>query len=345
MTVLVILKCVVYTRHSAAATQLWCSEVLIVETLPQAIAPTLANAPSPKTVSAGAQQALQSLPSAFGPEDLVAHRGMCARVQLELGAVQLDRHRVRMQEALIAGVPVRIFTPPEIPAQNRARVLLNLHGGGFTVDAGSVTENVPVAAYARMTVIAARYRLAPEHPFPAAVDDAEAVYSALLGDHTREQIGLYGTSAGACLCAQLLVRLARAGRPLPRAFGFFTGTADLSRSGDSEFFFRPASDPASNADQFTAYVGNHDRLSPMISPIFSDLKGFPPTLCIAGTRDFMLSQTSLFHQALLRSGVDARLLIFEAMPHAHWIFLDLPESDQAFRSVAGFFTNQFGVGD
>jgi monoterpene epsilon-lactone hydrolase len=315
-----------------------------VQTPAQAMAPTLANAPSPRTVSAGAQQALRNLPGAAGPEDLSVHRVMCAQVQRELGAVQFDRHRVRMQESLIGGVPVRIFTPEEIPTHNRPRVLLNLHGGGFTVDAGSVTENIPVAAYARMIVIAARYRLAPEHPFPAAVDDAEAVYSALLGEHTPGQIGLYGTSAGACLCAQLLVRLRRTGRALPRAFGFFTGTADLSRSGDSEFFFRPASDPASNADQFAAYVGNHDRLSPKISPIFSDLKGFPPTLCIAGTRDFMLSQTSLFHQALLRSGVDARLLIFEAMPHAHWIFLDLPESDQAFRSMAGFFTSQFELG-
>jgi acetyl esterase/lipase len=334
-----------YTRWSAAAAQRWSDEVLILETLAQAMAPMLGNAPAPQTVSAAAQRALQNLPNAAAPEDLIAHRALCARVQLELGTVQLDRHRVRMQEAVIAGVPVRIFTPAEIPAENRARVLLNLHGGGFTVDAGSVTENVPVAAYTRMTVIAARYRLAPEHPFPAAVDDAEAVFNALLGEHTGDQIGLYGTSAGACLCAQLLVRLTFAGRPLPHAFGFFTGTADLSRSGDSEFFFRPANDRVSNADQFAAYVGNCDRLSPSVSPIFSDLKGFPPTLCIAGTRDFMLSQTSLFHQALLHSGVDARLLIFEAMPHAHWIFLDLPESDQTFRAMAAFFTSRFALGD
>jgi len=172
------------------------------------------------------------------------------------------------------------------------------------------------------------------------VDDAEAVYRALLADHAAERIGLYGTSAGACLCAQLLVRLHLTGRPLPRAFGFFTGTADLSRSGDSEYFFRPAGDPTGIADQFSAYVGDADRSSPQISPIFSDLRGLPPTLCIAGTRDFMLSQTALFHHALLHAGVDARLLVYEAMPHAHWIFLDLPESDQTFRAMAGFFSDR-----
>jgi len=312
-------------------------EVLLVEKVAQVAVSTLSNAPSPKTVSAAAQEALRGLSNDSGPEDLEVHRGMCARVQRELGTALLERHGVQMQESSIAGVAVRIFTPAQIPARNRDCVLLNLHGGGFIVDAGSVTENAPIAAYAGMTVVAARYRLAPEHPFPAAVDDAEAVYRTLVADHTADRIGLYGTSAGACLCAQLLVRLRRIGCALPRAFGFFTGTADLSRSGDSEFFFRPVADPTSIANQFSEYVSGHDRLSPLISPIFSDLKGLPPTLCIAGTRDFMLSQTALFHQALLRSGVDARLLVFEAMPHAHWIFLDLPESDQAFRALASFF--------
>lgn len=208
------------------------------------------------------------------------------------------------------------------------------------MDAGSVTENVSIAAYARMQVVAVRYRLAPEYPFPAAVDDAELVYRALLSKHAPEDIGLYGTSAGACLCAQLIVRLRKQGLPLPRAFGFFTGTADLSRSGDSEFFFRPAQDADDPSPQFSEYVGTRDRCSPEVSPIFSDLRGLPPTLCIAGTRDFLLSQTALFHQALLSQGVDARLLVFEAMPHAHWIFMDLPESDQAFRAMGAFFAQQ-----
>jgi len=293
-------------------------------------------APPPKTVSAEAQAALRALPTTE-PEDLERNRQMCARVQRELGEIQRTRHRVRMEEGAIAGVPVRLFAPSVHSILPPGPVLLSLHGGGFIVDAGSVTENVPVAAYAKMPVVAPLYRLAPEYPFPAAVDDAEAVYRALLADHAPEEIALYGTSAGACLCAQLLVRLRDTGGRLPRALGFFTGTADLSRIGDSEFFFRPAD--AGSSEQFSEYVRNHDRQSPQISPIFADLTGFPPTLCIAGTRDFMLSQTALFHRALLRAGVHAEILIFEAMPHAHWIFLDLPESDQAFRAMARFFVD------
>jgi len=304
---------------------------LVDKFAPQAVAP------SPKTVSREAQQLLENLVLDAGPQDLQAHRDMCAGVQLKLGGALLERHGVTMEESFMAGVPVRIFTPPQIADQNRDAVLLNLHGGGFTVDAGSVTENVAIAAFAEMRVVAARYRLAPEHAFPAAVDDAEAVYRALIKTYSAKRIGLYGTSAGACLCAQLLVRVRETGGASPRAFGFFTGTADLSRTGDSEFFFRPASDPALTADQFSAYLRGSDRLSAQVSPIFSNLTGLPPTLCIAGTRDFMLSQTSLFHRALLSAGVDARLLVFEAMPHAHWIFLDLPESTQAFRAMADFF--------
>lgn len=294
--------------------------------------------PSPQTISSAAQLALLSLSNSTSTGDLTTHRAMCARVQQELGAIQLERHNVRMSETSLGGVAVRVFTPTNVADSDRAEVLLNLHGGGFIVDAGSITENVPIAAYARTPVVAVRYRLAPEHPFPAAVDDAEAVYRCLLAGHAPERIGLYGTSAGACLCTQLLVRLRQRGLPLPRVFGFFTGTADLSRSGDSEFFFRPGADTDREA-QFPEYIGGNDRSSPEVSPIFSDLEGLPPTLCIAGTRDFLLSQTALFHQALLRSGVDARLLIYEAMPHAHWIFLDLPESDQAFRAMADFFSS------
>lgn len=301
---------------------------------------SLPQPPVPKTVSAAAQRALLAMSNDV-PADLRANREMCARVQQDLGTTMLKRHCVKMQDSRIEGIPVRIFTPEDVAPEHQDTVLLNLHGGGFTVDAGSVTENVPIAAYSRIRVVAARYRLAPEHPFPAAVDDAWAVYQALIRDYSPARVGLYGTSAGACLCTQLLVRVRERGALLPRVLGFFTGTADLSRAGDSEYFFRPDGDPTLIQEQFASYLGDHDRLTPSVSPIFSDLKGLPPTLCIAGTRDFMLSQTSLFYKALLRAGVDAQLLIFEAMPHAHWIYLDLPESDEAFQAMGTFFRSTF----
>lgn len=300
---------------------------------------TLSTAPVPLTVSPVAQQVLRA-PAGPVPPTLAAHRQICERVQRELGARQLQRYGVQMRESEVSGVPVLIFTPPRMDAANSERVLLNLHGGGFTKDAGSVTENVPIAALTGMQVVAVRYRLAPEFPFPAAVDDAEAVYRALLQEYPRQRIGLYGTSAGAILCTQLLVRLQRVRLPLPRVLGFFSGSADLSRPGDSEHFFRMPEDESTVGGFFSSYIGALEPTLPEISAAFADLRDFPPTLCIAGTRDFLLSQTALFHRALLQAAVEAQLVVFEAMPHAHWIYLELPESDEAFAHMAEFLARR-----
>jgi monoterpene epsilon-lactone hydrolase len=300
---------------------------------------TLSTAPAPLTVSPEAQQVLRE-PIAREAPTLEEQRQVCDRVQRELGTRQLQRYAVNLREATMGGVPVRIFTPSQAGCVNSDRVLLNLHGGGFTKDAGSVTENVPIAALTGMRVVAVRYRLAPEFPFPAAVDDAEAVYRQLLQQNPQQRIGLYGTSAGAILCTQLLVRLQRAGLPPPRVLGFFSGSADLSRPGDSEHFFRPPDDASTAMGFFSSYIGALDPGLPEISATFADLRGFPPTLCIAGTRDFLLSQTALFHRALLRAGVEAQLVVFEAMPHAHWIYLALPESDEAFAHMAHFIAHR-----
>jgi monoterpene epsilon-lactone hydrolase len=300
---------------------------------------TLSTAPAPGTVSPEAQQVLRE-PVAREPPTLEEQRQVCDRVQRELGEHQLHRYAVNLREATMGGVPVRIFTPSQAESANSDRVLLNLHGGGFTKDAGSITENVPIAALTGMQVVAVRYRLAPEFPFPAAVDDAEAVYRQLLQQKPQRRIGLYGTSAGAILCTQLLVRLQRAGMPLPRVLGFFSGSADLSQAGDSEYFFRPPEDASTAERFFSSYIGALDPGLPELSASFADLRGFPPTLCIAGTRDFLLSQTALFHRALLRAGVEAQLVVFEAMPHAHWIYLALPESDEAFAHMAEFIARR-----
>ena len=100
------------------------------------------------------------------------------------------------------GVPVRVITPPGIPPNHAKRVLINLHGGGFNSDSGSLTESIPVAALSGTQVIAVLYRLAPEHKFPAAVDDAVAVYREVLKTHRPQDVGIFGTSAGAILTAQ-----------------------------------------------------------------------------------------------------------------------------------------------
>ena len=133
----------------------------------------------------------------------------------------------------VAGVPVRRITPLTVPAANADKVLLDLHGGGFDSDSGSYTETIPIAYYTQIPVVAALYRLAPEHPYPAAVDDAVAVYRELLKTHKPEQIAIYGTSAGAILAGEVASRLKQLSLPEPAALGIFSGIGDFARSGDS----------------------------------------------------------------------------------------------------------------
>jgi epsilon-lactone hydrolase len=254
---------------------------------------------------------------------------------------------VRVEDAVIGGVAVRIVTPPEIPAEKKDRVLVNLHGGGFVSDSGSMLESIPIASLTRTKVVTVLYRLAPAHKFPAAVDDAIAVYRELLKTNQPRRMALYGTSAGAILSAQAEVRMRREGLPLPAAVGFFTGFADFANPGDSLAFFgvpglEGARPPDRRGGPDAQYLGDHDPKDPLVSPIYEDLAGFPPTLCIAGTRDLLLSGTVNFHRALLGKGVDARLVVFDAMPHAHWYTVGIPEATEALELMARFFDEQLG---
>ena len=247
----------------------------------------------------------------------------------------------------IAGVPVRIVTPPAIPPNKRDRILINIHGGGFQADWGSVAETIPIASLTQTKVIAVLYRLAPESPFPAAVEDVVAVYKEVLKTHKPQDIALYGTSAGAILAGEVAVRLKQSGIPLPAALGIFSGTGDLGLHGDSEAIFGlwglsgPLSVP-SNAPRDNPYVGSTNPRDPVLSPIYADLKGLPPTFFLTSERDLLLSGTVNLHRAFLRAGVEAQLIVYDGLPHAFWNQFKLPESIEADRMIADFFDKHLG---
>lgn len=293
----------------------------------------LVTAPWPDGLSPEARAGLAA--DAARPPEPGAIEGRRARadaIQQEIGQPRLRRYGVQMTEAEIAGVAVRIFTPKDVLTDGP--VLLNLHGGGFLVDSGSITENAAVAALTRYRVVAVRYRLAPEHIFPAAVDDALAVYRALLAERPARRIGLYGTSAGAILAAELVARVRAENLPQPTALGFFSGSADLTRTGDSIALFL---DPGPVAALVALYAGKRDPADALISPGRGALTGWPPTLCITSGRDFLLSATADFCRALDAAGVPSNLILFDGLPHAFWSYIDAPETDAAFATMARFF--------
>jgi acetyl esterase/lipase len=253
----------------------------------------------------------------------------------------------RLVEDKIAGVPVRIVTPEGMPDANKDKVLLDLHGGGFDSDSGSYTESIPIAGFTKIKVVAALYRLAPEHPFPAAVDDSVAVYKELLKSYKPEHIVIYGTSAGAILAAEVAAKLKQLGLPMPAALGIFSGMGDFARDGDSISLFSLRGfsghlDPPRSGPHDSNYVATTDPKDPILSPIYSDLHGMPPTLFVTSTRDLLLSGTVNLHRAYLNAGVDARLVVFDALPHAFWYSPLLPEGVEANHIMADFFVKELG---
>ena len=298
---------------------------------------------APETLSAEARAYLAATVAmdASTPIDLAMMRPMTEQIQALVGAEQRKLHPVSVIEDLIAGVPVRRIAPTAGVA-DRSRVLLNLHGGGFATDSGSLTENIPVAALSGLEVIAVLYRFAPEHPFPAAVDDGLAVYRALLAEYDPRDIGLYGTSAGAVIGPQLMMRLQAESLPLPGVLGVFSGESDLAGTADSLRIFASAAEEKVLTDAKWAYVGGADPHDPLVSPIFGDLSAFPPTLCLSSGRDILLSGTINLCRALSDAGVAAELVVYDALPHAFWSTMLAPESDDAFRRMSSFLTKHLG---
>ena len=304
--------------------------------------------PVPETISAQAQKALgRPEPDQGPPVPLAMRRSLTDAYTARARVAWTLLCPNQLVEDKIAGVPVRIVTPEGLPEANRDKVLLNLHGGGFNSDSGSYTESIPIAGYTKIKVVAVLYRLAPEHPFPAAVDDSVAVYKELLKTYKPEHIVIYGTSAGAILTAEVASKLKQLGLPMPAALGIFSGLGDFARNGDSMALYalRGLSghlDPPEATPHDPAYVSTTDPKDPILSPIYSDLHGLPPTLFVTSGRDLLLSGTVNLHRAYLNAGVDARLVVYDALTHAFWYDPQLPEAIEANHIMADFFVKQLG---
>ena len=303
--------------------------------------------PVPDTLSPETQKTVSvAIPDTPEPEDLAKRRAQASAWQVNGGEQMRKTYPVNLAEDKIAGVPVRIVTPLTVPARKKDRVLINLHGGGFNADWGSEIESIPVANLTQTKVVAVLYSLAPEHPFPTAVNEVVEVYKELLKNYKPQNIGIYGTSAGAILTAEVAARFRQLNLPLPAALGIFSGSGDFSKFGDSRSIYGgkglsgPLSPPTDKPD--TGYTGTTALTDPVLSPIYADLKGFPPTLFLTSGRDQLLSNTVNLHRAFVNAGVNAQLIVFDGLWHAYWNEWNLPESQEAHHLMADFFNQQLG---
>jgi epsilon-lactone hydrolase len=307
--------------------------VAVVGAASLAIAET--SPPAPETLSVEGRAALAEWVK--GPQvqlqaltDLPSRRAFFDRFEDDFGARQQRRYPVDVTQSTLAGVPVRLIRAKGPPAKGNL-VLLNFHGGGFKVDTDSLTGNIPIAAITKVPVVAVLYRLSPEHTFPSAVDDGLAVYRELLKTHKPSEIGIYGTSAGADLGPELIVRIRKERLPEPAVLGVFSGDEDWSKKGDSAL-----SSPVDLSRIYQDYAGATPVIDPSISPALGAVDYFPPTLCMSSTRDFLLSSTANFCRSLELSGIENELVVFDGLPHGFWCYLEMPESDQAFAIMAKF---------
>jgi monoterpene epsilon-lactone hydrolase len=287
--------------------------------------------------------------------DVPALRQHYAAFNDRLRDLMLERFQVEIEETEIAGIPVHRVTPT-FPVDESGRVLLNLHGGAFMWGSGSgaLVEAIPVAATSGLPVIAVDYRLAPEHTFPAASDDVQAVYESLLTDLPASSIGIYGCSAGAILTAQCVAQFLNNKLPLPGGIAMIGG-AGLLQLGDSAFTSpalsgeRPNSD-TTDGDMPLAALRNYLECIPLDDPRVAPgvdseiLRHFPPSLLITGSRDFAASSVTTMHRRLVAQQVHAELFTFDGLWHAFHIFPDLPESLEVYDLLAGFFNRTLTVG-
>lgn len=275
----------------------------------------------------------------------------------------LDRqyvlYPVNREDTKIAGVHAYVYTPKEgVAPGNKNRVLINLHGGGFSGcwPACAELESVPIASLAKTRVVALDYREGPQYKFPAASEDVAAVYKELLKDHAPQNIGIYGCSAGGMLTAMSVAWFQQHNLPRPGAVGIFCAgagsPAGAGFGGDATYTASPLGEGrgappprASGAARGRGgrgglgYLAGTDPKDPLVAPINSPeaLGKFPPTLIITATRGFEMSGAIYTHNQLVKRGVDAELHVWDGLFHGFFYNPDVPESRDCYDVIVKFF--------
>lgn len=239
-------------------------------------------------------------------------------------------------------VPCEWIVPRKLATD---RVLLYLHGGGFVF--GLTPQHLKMgeclAQKLGSRVLMVDYRLAPEHPFPAALDDCETAYSWLLKqDVLAKNIAVAGDSAGGNLTLTTIMKLRDEGYPLPVAAACLSPVTDLTTIDHGRAGFRDPLLPTNAVRMYhRSYVGHHDASDPLISPVFGNLRGMPPLLVHVGDDEILREDAIRIAKLAESAGVDVRLEIYPRMWHVWQINLTLPQAAQSLDDIARFLTLHF----
>jgi monoterpene epsilon-lactone hydrolase len=259
---------------------------------------------------------------------------------------------VDRKDASLGGVHTYTYVPRSgISSKNQVRVLINLHGGGFSGcwPACAELESIPISALMKIKVVTVDYREGPEHKFPAASEDVATIYRELLKTYKPKNIGIYGCSAGGMLTAMSLAWFQTHGLPTPGAVGIYCASAGAF-GGDATYIAFPFGEgrmpPTRPPGQSRlGYFSGTDAKDPLVSPMNSPqiLAKFPPTLLITGTRDFAMSGTIHTDTELTKLGVKSELHVWDGLFHGFFYNAEIPESRDAFNVMISFFDRNLGT--
>jgi monoterpene epsilon-lactone hydrolase len=263
------------------------------------------------------------------------------RAQMEVGFAQFELPTdVRCDPVDAGGVRAEWITTPDVVAE---RVVCYLHGGGYALGSISthreMVSRLSRAASARVLIV--DYRLAPENPYPAALDDSITTYRWLLSTGVDPaRLVIAGESAGGGLTVATLVALRDAGEPLPRAGVCMSPWVDLECLGESTVT-KAEIDPVATRDNLLmlakAYLGDIDPRTPLASPLYADLTGLPPLLIQVGTAEVLFDDATRLADRARATGVDVILEPWEDMIHMwHFFAAILPEGQQAIDRIGEF---------
>ncbi len=289
-------------------------------------------------------------------------RGISAAILRRYDAQSLDIERVRRQTELLGklqltafGVSVDKDTVNGLHAEwlrpkHRidGKLLLYLHGGAYIVGGCDMHRHLVshIARAARIQALVPEYRLAPEHKFPAAVDDAVAVYLSVLRMGIKAcDVIVAGDSAGGGLAVAMLLSLRDAGVALPAAAVLLSPFLDATGSGAS-MRTRAELDPWFKAEQLPVISGHyceaHQQRFPLVSPVFADVEGLPPMLIQVGDHEILLSDSERFTDLLIAAGSDVQLEVWPEMFHVFQMFVGkMPEARQAIKAMGDYIQSRF----
>jgi acetyl esterase/lipase len=262
-----------------------------------------------------------------------------------LSSVMVPAFRVRVDVDNINGLHAEWLTPKD---RMDSKLLLYLHGGGYVVGGCDMHRQMVshIARAGRIRALLPEYRLAPEHRFPAAIDDAVSTYRTLLGMGIKaEDIIIGGDSAGGGLALGSLLALRDAGDPLPAAVVLLSPFLDATGSGES-MRTRKERDPLFYPEGLSFVVDHycepHQRRYPQISPVFADVEGLPPMFIQVGDDEILLSDSERLVGECVAAGIDVELQVWPEMWHVFQIFVGkMPEARRAIKQMGTYIQSRF----